>query len=244
MSGSSIIRIVQSTCTPVETGLMRLLLIRHGQTPANVLGQLDTALPGAGLSDLGQGQAREVPNALRDERIDAIYSSDRLRARQTAEPLARDRGTTVGVLDGLEEIGAGSLEMRSDHAAHRAYILTIFAWAGGDLDTRMPGGESGREFFGRFDAAIATVAGAPTSDDFTAAVVSHAAAIRVWVSGRARNVPGSFAAEHQLENTGVGTLSGSPAGWTLLTWMGTPIGGAEFEDPTAEDPTGELLADS
>ena len=28
---------------------MRLLLIRHGQTPGNVLGQLDTAHPGPGL---------------------------------------------------------------------------------------------------------------------------------------------------------------------------------------------------
>ena len=30
---------------------MRLFLIRHGQTPANVLGQLDTAHPGPGPAD-------------------------------------------------------------------------------------------------------------------------------------------------------------------------------------------------
>ena len=30
---------------------MRLLLIRHGQTPANVRGELDTAAPGPGLTD-------------------------------------------------------------------------------------------------------------------------------------------------------------------------------------------------
>ena len=35
---------------------MRLLLIRHGETPGNVLGQLDTAHPGPGLTDLGERQ--------------------------------------------------------------------------------------------------------------------------------------------------------------------------------------------
>jgi release factor glutamine methyltransferase len=36
---------------------VRLLLIRHGQTPSNVLGLLDTAPPGPGLTDLGVEQA-------------------------------------------------------------------------------------------------------------------------------------------------------------------------------------------
>ena len=39
---------------------MRLTLVRHGQTPSNVLGLLDTAPPGPGLTDLGQLQAASV----------------------------------------------------------------------------------------------------------------------------------------------------------------------------------------
>jgi probable phosphoglycerate mutase len=37
-------------------------------------------------------------------------------------------------------------------------------------------------------------------------------------------------------------LDGSPAdGWTLLSWQGTPVGGSDLVDDTAEDPTGETL---
>ena len=36
---------------------MRLLLMRHGQTHANVSGELDTAHPGVDLTDLGRAQA-------------------------------------------------------------------------------------------------------------------------------------------------------------------------------------------
>ena len=40
---------------------MRLLLVRHGQTPSNVAGLLDTALPGPGLTALGTRQAAAIP---------------------------------------------------------------------------------------------------------------------------------------------------------------------------------------
>ncbi|MCM1975585.1 histidine phosphatase family protein, partial [Streptomyces sp. G1] len=36
---------------------MRLLLVRHGQTPTNVDYLLDTAVPGPGLTELGLAQA-------------------------------------------------------------------------------------------------------------------------------------------------------------------------------------------
>ena len=51
---------------------MRLLLIRHAQTPANVRGELATARPGPGLTDLGLQQAAGVVQALSGERIDAV----------------------------------------------------------------------------------------------------------------------------------------------------------------------------
>ena len=46
---------------------MRLLLIRHGQTPSNVLGALDTLVPGPGLTPLGLEQAAAIPDALAGE---------------------------------------------------------------------------------------------------------------------------------------------------------------------------------
>lgn len=97
----------------------------------------------------------------------------------------------------------------------------MYAWGLGDLDAKMPGGDDGHEFFGRFDADIAAMA---DSGAEVAAAVSHGAAIRVWASSRARNVLPSFGAENALDNTGIVTLEGSTAtGWTLVEWAGTPV---------------------
>ena len=218
---------------------MRLFFIRHGQTPSNVAGLLDTAVPGPGLTELGERQAAEIPEALQSTPVDAIYVSTLLRTQLTAQPLADDRGLEPVVLPGTHEIGAGDLQMLSDHHSVRVYLETAFAWGLGDLTPRMPGGEDGFEFFARFDESIATVAASGVS---TAVIVSHGAAIRVWVAGRAINVPPSFAGEHDIQNTGVVELDGSPEeGWTLLSWQGTPVGGYDLVDDDAEDPTGETL---
>jgi broad specificity phosphatase PhoE len=224
---------------------MRLLLIRHGQTPANVAGLLDTAHPGPGLTALGVAQAAEIPDALRQEPVSAIYASTLVRTQLTAAPLAEDRGLDVGILPGIHEIEACDLEGAGDRASIRAYLETAFSWGLGRLETVMPGGADGRAFFARFDADIERMwqnQSAPGAPSGAVVVVSHGAAIRVWVAGRATNVPPMFAGEHEIQNTGVVELEGSPElGWTLLSWQGTPVGGPELVDDSAEDPTGETL---
>ncbi|XAS67330.1 histidine phosphatase family protein [Micrococcaceae bacterium Sec5.7] len=219
---------------------MRLLLIRHGQTPGNVLGQLDTAHPGPGLTELGEQQAEALARSLADEQIDALYASTLLRTQLTAAPMARARGLDIQVLDGLHEIEAGALEKLTDHEAHMRYMGTVFAWAGGDLDRRMPAGPSGHEFFERFDAAIAKIAAASNGRPGTVAVVSHGAAIRIWAGLRAANADSAFAAGHVLANTGVVAVEGDPdAGWKVIDWEAGPAGGLALDDPAAEDPTGD-----
>lgn len=222
---------------------MKLLLIRHGETPGNVLGQLDTAHPGPGLTELGGRQAEAMARSLANEPIEALYASTLIRTQITAEPLARLHTLDVTVLDGLHEIEAGSLEKLTDHEAHKRYMGTVIAWAAGDLDRRMPAGPDGHTFFERFDAAIAHVAEqASRLRHDTAAVVSHGAAIRTWAGLRAEGADHDFAARHVLANTGIVALEGSPdAGWTLIHWDGSPVGGLALADPTAEDPTGKAV---
>jgi broad specificity phosphatase PhoE len=220
---------------------MRLLLIRHGQTPGNVLGQLDTAHPGPGLTELGERQAHALSRALANEQIQALYASTLIRTQITATPLARVHGLEIEVLDGLHEIEAGSLEKLTDHESHKRYMGTVFAWTAGELDRRMPAGPSGHDFFERYDAAIARIAARASTlgDGGSVAVVSHGAAIRVWTGLRAVNVEPHFAARHVLANTGIVALEGDPdGGWKLIHWDDSPVGGLALADPTAEDPTG------
>lgn len=216
---------------------MRLLLIRHGQTPANVRGALDTAAPGPHLTELGRQQAAAVPVALASEPIAGIYVSRLIRTQQTAAPLARVNGEMHRMqLPGIHEIEAGDLEGRTDKESAKKYLQTAWSWGSGNLDAKMPGAFDGHDFYGRFDADIARISREHDPAD-TVAVFSHGAAIRVWVAGRATNIAPEHSGRRELENTGVVTLEGSPhAGWTLITWQGEPVGGQALEDPTAKDP--------
>jgi broad specificity phosphatase PhoE len=220
---------------------VRLLLMRHGQTHANVSGELDTAHPGLGLTDLGRAQAEAAATVLADEPLDAIYVSSRVRTHQTAAPTAHRHGLEPVQLDGLEEIDAGDYEMRQDHDAVAGYIGAVAAWLEGDLDHRMPGGESGHEFLTRYDTAVRAIADA---DHSTVLVVSHGAALRTWVTTRMTAHPDAPPATQPLHNTALIVLDGDPdAGWEMVSWQGHPFGGHLLEDPTAEDPTGDLDPD-
>jgi probable phosphoglycerate mutase len=216
---------------------VRLLLIRHGQTPGNVLGQLDTAHPGPGLTELGERQAAALARSLADEEIGLLYASTLIRTQITAQPLASMRSLDIEVLAGLREIEAGSLEKLTDRESHMRYFSTVAAWTEGDLARRMPAGPSGHDFFERFDDSIARIAASAGSG--AVAVVSHGAAIRVWAGVRAVNVEPEFAVRHVIANTGIVALEGDPdAGWRLIHWDESPVGGLALADPTAEDPTG------
>ena len=220
---------------------MRLLLMRHGQTHANVSGELDTAHPGVDLTDLGRAQAAAAAAAIGDQPLDAVYVSSRVRTHQTAAPAAEQRGLDLQPLDGLEEIAAGDFEMRSDHDAVAGYVGTVAAWLDGDLGRRMPGGETGQEFLDRYDAAVRRIVAAGHD---AALVVSHGAALRTWVSQRMEPSDDAPPAHQPLHNTALIVLDGDgDTGWRLVSWQGHPVGGDLLEDPAAEDPTGDLDSD-
>lgn len=217
---------------------MRLLLIRHGQTPANVRGELDTGHPGPGLTGIGQAQAAAIPAALAHESIDAVFASTLVRTQLTAAPLAASLGVDVRVLPGIHEIEAGDLEMATDHDSYRVYLGTAYSWGSGDRSPVMPGATDGHAFFDRFDTSMAQVLSSGAS---TAVVVSHGAAMRVWVAGVARGFRAQDAADHDLDNTALIVLEHDDDGWRLESWNGAPLGGRALADDTAEDPTGETL---
>ncbi|GGK67981.1 histidine phosphatase family protein [Ornithinimicrobium pekingense] len=222
---------------------MRLLLVRHGQTPNNVRGALDTEIPGARLTALGEAQADAIPAALSGYDVAAVYATRKVRTQLTATPLARTRGLEVHVRPGLEEISAGALTMRSDAQSVGAYGETLVAWMHGDLGRPMPGGPDGHAFLERYDAAVGAIVAEHGPDD-TAVVVSHGAAIRVWTALSA-GLDGQTAADLTIKNTGMGVLEGDPeSGWELALWHSGPLGGAHLADGGAHDVTGESAEDA
>lgn len=217
---------------------MRLHLIRHGQTASNLAAALDTGAPGAPLNDEGLRQARAVGAVFAGGPLDAVYASTLDRARSTAAEVARPHGLAVMAREGLREVLAGDLEMRTDRAAVEQYFATMIAWLSGDLDAVMPGGESGRTTLDRFDAVVEEML---ASDAGTVAAVSHGAMIRMWAVSRAANLGPDAVAVRRLDNTGVVTLeTGGPTGWYASHWEDEVV---PHPAPTPGDgPGGQPLA--
>lgn len=86
-----------------------LLLVRHGETDWNADGRLQgqTDRP---LSDFGRRQARQLAEDLADEELDAIYSSDLARARETAETVGERLSLPVAFDPDLREKDWGTWE--------------------------------------------------------------------------------------------------------------------------------------
>lgn len=199
---------------------MRLILVRHGETTANVDQLLDTAEPGADLTDTGRAQAAALVHTLAGVPVDAIYASTLVRTQQTAAPLAAARGLAVHVQAGLREISAGELEMAGSPEAIARYLETSLAWAGGDLRPMLPGGETGAATLARVDAVVEEVA---ASGAETVALFSHGTIIRTWATARS-DFPVERAVRSRLGNTDVVVLDGDPqGGWSAVSWAGTPL---------------------
>lgn len=215
---------------------MRLTLIRHGQTPSNVAGLLDTVAPGPPLTELGRQQAAAIPAALADTPIDAVFTSNLVRTGQTAAPLAAARGLAPVELSGLREIVAGDLEMAGGADAIHRYIGTLWNWLEGDLGVRMPGAASGDEVLARFDAAVGEI-GRVVGETGSAVAFSHGAVIRFWAAHRAGNAASTTAGKQHLDNTGAVVLDRvDGGGWQVRSWRSEALGGYSLDDPARSGP--------
>ncbi|MFW5852855.1 MAG: histidine phosphatase family protein, partial [Nanoarchaeota archaeon] len=67
---------------------MKLIIVRHGETFENISGICQGQSDGT-LSDKGKLQAKKVAERLKDEKIDALYSSDLQRTVDTANEILR-----------------------------------------------------------------------------------------------------------------------------------------------------------
>ncbi|MCB1264140.1 MAG: histidine phosphatase family protein [Mycobacterium sp.] len=198
----------------------RLILVRHGQSHANVARRLDTRPPGADLTDLGVRQARDFARARAGAPGLLVHSVAR-RAAQTAAAIGAETGAAPVEVHGIHEVQAGDLEDRDDDAAIAEFNAVYQRWHQGDLDAAMPGGETGREVLDRYLRFVSQVRlryldGPDWTQDIV--VVSHGAAIRLAAATLA-GVAAGFVLDHHLANTEAVTLAPITDGrWSCVQW--------------------------
>ena len=159
----------------------RLVLVRHGQSHGNVERRLDTRPPGRELTDLGREQARTFAHDWPHE-IGMVAHSIAVRASQTAAEIGGELSLDPHELEGIHEVQVGDLEDRNDDAAIEEFNTIYQRWHEGELDLRMPAGESATQVLDRYVPVITQLRMRYLDDDAwhgDIIVVSHGAAIRL-----------------------------------------------------------------
>ena len=155
----------------------KIILVRHGQSQGNakrvLLGHYDLD-----LTELGFLQARATAEALRDEKIDAVYSSDLKRAMSTAIPHAEMRGMEVIPDERLREVKLGEWENKSveeiiEECGEEIYMN---AWLGNFGTFTFPGGDRVMDRAAIFYNEVKSLC--EQNEGKTLLIASHAAAIR------------------------------------------------------------------
>jgi probable phosphoglycerate mutase len=130
---------------------MRLYFVRHGESEANLLGEISNRGLKHGLTGRGRAQAAACAAALKDAGIEKIYSSPLLRAVQTAEILAGELSVPYETTGALREFDCGILEGKSDPASWAIHVQTREAWLlRREWDRRIEQGESFLDIQARF----------------------------------------------------------------------------------------------
>lgn len=119
---------------------MQIVLVRHGATDWNLQGRCQGSTDRE-LSEAGVRQAEQISTLLSEERLQAIYSSDLRRARQTAELISRPHGLPVLIETQLRELDHGALEGLTFNEIKSLHGEFLIRWRSEPAEICVPGGE-------------------------------------------------------------------------------------------------------
>lgn len=195
----------------------RIVAVRHGETAWNV----DTRIQGhidIPLNDTGLWQAAQLGEALSGETIDAIYTSDLLRAHATAQAVARTTGAPLVAEPGLRERSFGHFQGRTFAEIEAELPEDALRWRKRDPHYAPQGGESLVTLRERIERTVTTLAKQHAGEQIV--LVAHGGVLDVLYRLATRQelqAPRTW----QLTNTAINRLLWTPDGLTLVGWADT-----------------------
>lgn len=153
----------------------RLVLWRHGRTEWNRVGRAQghADVP---LDPVGRAQAERAATKLATYQPEFVWSSDLVRARETAERLVALTGTPLVLDERLREYDVGARQGMTFEEFRQAYPDLFDAYMAG-RDVRVPGAEETADVCMRMVAVLSDAAGA-VPEGGTGILVGHGAALR------------------------------------------------------------------
>ncbi|MBI2196766.1 histidine phosphatase family protein [Candidatus Daviesbacteria bacterium] len=166
--------------TQVNNNYCTLYLIRHGQTDWNAKGltQGQTDIP---LNSEGIKQAQTLGESLKNIKFNAMFSSDLIRAKRTAEIIALERKLAIKTTEALRERWYGEQEGKNEQLLQKYYK----AWATLSRKERaafkpFPDYETNEELISRLIIFLREIAVAYPGK--TILIVSHGGIIRAFLN--------------------------------------------------------------
>ena len=189
--------------TKATNNYCTVYIARHGESEGNVnhiiQGHID--LP---LTPTGEQQAKNLANHLNGIKFDAIFSSDLLRARRTAEIIALDRQLQVKTAQALRERNFGHAEGKADAEFEHKFRDLIKKREQLSYQARFklklaPNIESDEELMSRFITYLREIATAYLGK--TVLVIAHSGPIRTLL------IHIGFGTYAQLHHSAVGNAA-------------------------------------
>lgn len=155
---------------------MRIYLIRHAKQESKLCND------NTPLCEIGRKQAHLLGKRMQNYHIDAVFSSDLLRAEETARIMAKELEKPLEVIirEGLRETDFGELTYQLDEDIKVKYKDFMESRYHVEEDWAYPGGESGQEVYARAKKVLDEII---SQNHKNVAVVTHGGTIRVLLAG-------------------------------------------------------------
>jgi probable phosphoglycerate mutase len=191
-----------------------LCLVRHGETAWNaegrVQGQLDIPLNATGLA-----QARAVASVLKNESFAAIYSSDLIRAQQTAQPVADLLKKKIMLEERLRERHYGMFQGMTYAEASERIPEGYARFKAKDPEYDFGTGESLKDFSHRSLLFIQKVVQDHEGENLL--LFTHGGVLEMiyrHATGRGLSTPRDF----EIPNAAINRVEVGAAGWRVASW--------------------------
>lgn len=158
---------------------MRLWLVRHGETEANVAGLYSGHAP-TPLTERGIAQAQTLGTLLRNVPVDNVLCSELERARHTTQLILAEREVPVRNMPELNEMFFGDWEMRHHRDLAREDAENYAVWCNDWQNATPTNGEGFQAFSRRVERFIAQLADYKACQNLL--VVSHQGVLSVLIA--------------------------------------------------------------
>lgn len=198
-----------------ERASTELILVRHGQTEANINGLL-VGRQDVLLTELGHRQAAAVAGAVAAQEADVLVCSPLQRARQTAAPIITATGLYPHIVDDLAEFSFGELEgwAEQDVISAHPHLQPLIEGVG-HPDDYWPGGESANSFVSRILQGFHHILS--EHQDRRVAVVTHGGVIGTFAAVLMNSGNISFF-PYLVRNCSISTITVDAGGAHCSVW--------------------------